>query len=327
LTAQSNSTETLRRLLESGACPDCRGHVVLAGTTEPVLICSECQTVIQDRCGVISALPRMHPLRQGAMAGGKTARRGWASGIAQDMNSKSVDYSRKYFSYHLGSRGFIIRRDLALQRLGSASKNVLEAGCGPGVISPLLAAKGSVTHGVDLSCEQLRLAAENDPRTVYVQGDLEALPYKDAAFDAVVLLGVFEYLERPAAVLAELRRVTRKGGILVVSLPNALGPVRIWTQYAYIPLSTAFKRMRGRSVPSYSRRLYTLRGFERLLKQAGFRTTFVRYFDLSLTPPPLDKISSSSVLACVDALETKLQGPLRRALAGQLMVEAQVSAR
>jgi ubiquinone/menaquinone biosynthesis C-methylase UbiE len=238
------------------------------------------------------------------------------------MDAKSDTYAGKYERRTRASGGFFTRREHALEMAGSAPGRVLEAGCGPGVVAPVLSERGIDTHGVDLSAGQLRTAAKRDPRTLYVQGDLERLPYKSAMFDTVMLLGVFEYVERPESVARELARVMKTGGRLVISVPNARGLERLWTHHVYLPSSRLAKRILGRPLPSYSRRLYSLSSLTALLEKAGLRTERASFFDLVLAAPPLDRLLGDGTPRIAAHLEKRLQGRLRRALASQIIVSA-----
>lgn len=88
---------------------------------------------------------------------------------------------------------------------------VLDAGCGEGVLVEEYAARLAI-EGVDANYSSERVAT----------GSLTALPYADATFDRALCLDVLEHLtfgEQPRA-LAELHRVLRPGGELLVSIPN-----------------------------------------------------------------------------------------------------------
>ncbi len=239
-----------------------------------------------------------------------------------DMDAKSETYVNKYERCTRASSGFFRRRELALEMAGPTPGRVLEPGCGPGVVAPLLAEQGVDTHGVDLSVGQLATAARRDPLTLYVQGDLETLPYRDDTFDTVVLLGVFEYLDQPGSVALELARVLRPGGRLIMSVPNSRGFGRRWSHNVYLPLSTLAKRALGRPVSDYGRKLYSSKGLTRLLERAELRVGEMRFFDLVLAPPPLDRMLRHSTPRLAERLERDLRGRLRQALAGQIMVSA-----
>jgi len=102
----------------------------------------------------------------------------------------------------------IVRR--WLEALPGAAR-VLDAGCGEGVLVEEYADRLRI-EGIDANYSSERVKA----------GSLTALPYPDATFDRALCLDVLEHLtfeEQPRA-LAELRRVLRPGGELLVSVPN-----------------------------------------------------------------------------------------------------------
>jgi SAM-dependent methyltransferase len=105
----------------------------------------------------------------------------------------------------------------------------LDVGCGPGVITEVMATqvgpKGSVV-GLDFNAQRL---TEARARCAYLgncrflDADLRASGLPDAAFDYVWSQFVFEYLPQPEPALAELLRVTRSGGRVVVSDVDGVG--------------------------------------------------------------------------------------------------------
>lgn len=105
----------------------------------------------------------------------------------------------------------------------------LDAGCGPGVITAVMAEvvgrQGSVL-GVDLNAQRLAEARAHCaplPQCSFLQGDLRKLELEDNTFDYVWCQFVIEYLPDPAGALAEFIRVARPGGRVVVADVDALG--------------------------------------------------------------------------------------------------------
>lgn len=84
----------------------------------------------------------------------------------------------------------------------------------------------SELHGVDPDEGRLREALSDSSftRARLVVGDGLHLPYQDEAFDKVVLSEVLEHVPDDAAVLAEVTRVTRRGGIVAISVPHRRYP-------------------------------------------------------------------------------------------------------
>ena len=74
--------------------------------------------------------------------------------------------------------------------------------------------------GVERDPDHLREAARRYPWLTVVEGDAAALPFEDGAVDAVVMLDVLEHVPEPRAVLTEVRRVLRPGGVVVLSVPH-----------------------------------------------------------------------------------------------------------
>jgi SAM-dependent methyltransferase len=95
---------------------------------------------------------------------------------------------------------------------------VLEVGCGAGY---LLAAVGSDHRfGVDLSETQLEKArARCGPGVDLRKADAEALPFADATFDRVFCSEVLEHVLHPDKVIAEIVRVTKPDGRVVLTIP------------------------------------------------------------------------------------------------------------
>ena len=98
--------------------------------------------------------------------------------------------------------------------IGSFEKNanILDVGCGEGVLVEEYSQHGWNIKGLDLNYE-----------SEFVQrGNLLSMPFDDQAFDLVLLLDVFEHLqysEQPLA-LREIKRVMKPNGLLIATIPN-----------------------------------------------------------------------------------------------------------
>jgi ubiquinone/menaquinone biosynthesis C-methylase UbiE len=101
---------------------------------------------------------------------------------------------------------------------------VLDAGCGSGPLSVALRAKGAVVTGFDSSSAMVELARRRlgENAALHVADLSRPLPFADAAFDDVVASLVLHYLQDWTAPLAELRRVLKRGGRLILSVNHPL---------------------------------------------------------------------------------------------------------
>lgn len=162
-----------------------------------------------------------------------------------------------------------IRDEGALQLLvdaagTAADDTVLDVACGPGLVACAFARVARQVTGIDLTPAMIEraqvLAAENGCSNVRFQiGDVLPLPFPDAAFSIVVSRFAFHHFQDPAAVLAEMRRVCRPGGrVVVADLMASPNPAK----------AAAFHRMEMLRDPSHARAL-TLDDLRALYRTTG----------------------------------------------------------
>ncbi|MEZ0581406.1 malonyl-ACP O-methyltransferase BioC [Erwinia sp. STN24] len=100
---------------------------------------------------------------------------------------------------------------------GREQKQVLDAGCGPGWFSKRWRSAGNRVTALDLSPAMLNEARLGDTADAYQLGDIEALPFTDAAFDVCWSNLAVQWCSDLRLALAEMRRVTRPGGQVLFS--------------------------------------------------------------------------------------------------------------
>jgi ubiquinone/menaquinone biosynthesis C-methylase UbiE len=120
-----------------------------------------------------------------------------------------------------------------------AGLEILDAGCGSGPLMEALRAEDAVVSGFDLSPAMVELARQRlgDDADVRV-ADLGApLPHPDDAFDLVVACLSLHYVKDWASALAELRRVLRPGGRLIVSIIHPTVYAVVYPEADYFALT------------------------------------------------------------------------------------------
>ncbi|MDX1593474.1 MAG: class I SAM-dependent methyltransferase [Gammaproteobacteria bacterium] len=136
--------------------------------------------------------------------------------------------------------------DLLRPRAGEC---LLDAGCGSGLFTAPVLARGARVVGLDPSLPMLSAArAALSGEFTTVAGDLRALPFADDRFDRVMSVTALEFVTDGRRAMRELFRVTRPGGTVVVATLNRLGPwARRRLQRAESDPSSLFRHARFRS--------------------------------------------------------------------------------
>lgn len=103
-----------------------------------------------------------------------------------------------------------------------SGKDVLDVACGEGYGSFYMANAARSIVGVDISQEAVQHASSTYQKSnlTFRQGSAIYLDFADASFDVVVSFETIEHLLEQAQMLAEIRRVLRQDGVLVISSPN-----------------------------------------------------------------------------------------------------------
>lgn len=143
---------------------------------------------------------------------------------------------------------------------------LLDAGCGTGANARALGELGRVT-AIDLHPRALGLAARRG-LSALARASVSALPFRDGAFDVVVSVDVLYHraVSDDAAALAELARVCRPGGVVLLWL-------------------AAYEWMRSaHDVVVHTERRYTRRSVEALARRAGLEVVRAGYANALLFP-------------------------------------------
>jgi SAM-dependent methyltransferase len=99
----------------------------------------------------------------------------------------------------------------------TAGTRLLDVACGYGHATARAAERGAAATGVDQSPAMLAVARERHPALDFREAAVQALPFDDGSFDAVVSNFLLPHLADAAAAVAELARVTAPGGRLALT--------------------------------------------------------------------------------------------------------------
>jgi SAM-dependent methyltransferase len=134
--------------------------------------------------------------------------------VDKDLMQATLDVDERHWWYR--GRRQVIRAELDALPLPPDAQ-VLDAGCGSGRTMQELEDYGTV-QGIELDEDAAELARSRGHGQVTV-GRLEQLPWPDRTFDLITSLDVIEHTPDDRATLAELLRVCRPGGWLLVTVP------------------------------------------------------------------------------------------------------------
>ena len=164
-----------------------------------------------------------------------------------------------------------------LRRLlgGDVRGRLLNVGCGTGGFNLVVEEAGARPVGVDADAEAIAICALKQEKGggAFVRAAAERLPFPDGTFDVVYCFSSIEHVESVEESVAEMVRVTRRGGLIYVHTPNAWSWYEghyklLWAPFLPAALGRLYLRARGRP----SEYLATLRR----LTPGGMRRAFAR---------------------------------------------------
>lgn len=118
-----------------------------------------------------------------------------------------------------------LRLDYIDQRAGLAGKNVLDVGCGGGILAESMAARGAHVTGIDMGEAPLEVAQlhklESGVEVTYRRTTAEQLAAEmPGSFDVVTCMEMLEHVPDPASVIAACARLVKPGGHVFLSTIN-----------------------------------------------------------------------------------------------------------
>ena len=146
-----------------------------------------------------------------------------ATGVQEDQRPHfyerfADEFDERMNRYEVAKRLRLVF-DEGLGDLNVAGRELLDAGCGTGLFSQVATERGARVTSLDVGDALLAQVARKC-NSVRVVGDVTAMPFDPDSFDVVICTEVIEHTLDPERAVAELARVLRPGGRLVVTTPN-----------------------------------------------------------------------------------------------------------
>ncbi|HEV2060662.1 MAG TPA: methyltransferase domain-containing protein [Solirubrobacteraceae bacterium] len=186
-------------LSEILVCPVCRG-------TLDDLLCSDCDRAYRSAHGVPDLTPIPPP-------DGEVQNR-WGMWEALQANGEQAYDIDPPSSLSVGDRDDV----RAFARFAQLGGRVLDVGCGPQTLPSYAAGMTGQLVGID------PLVGEQPRDFAFVKGIAEYLPFADATFDRVLFATSLDHVLSPALAIAEARRVTARGGAVIVWFGEQAAP-------------------------------------------------------------------------------------------------------
>lgn len=112
------------------------------------------------------------------------------------------------------------RAELSYSLLPEDSANIIDIGCSDGTFTNSLYKKGRKIFGIDTNEKSIASASKKFRNVKFLTGSAERLPFKDNYFDTAFLMDVLEHVENEKRVIAEVYRVLKPGGLLIITVPH-----------------------------------------------------------------------------------------------------------
>lgn len=263
----------------------------------------------------------------------KRGRAGLGRSMSRSAETSKPDVPRSSGAHQLGDT-YITSRDLertcTVHMLGQVeqllaslnghldgNQRLLDVGCGFGGLPAAIGRYLNIEeiYGVDVDPTILSEATAKGVRATQCEVGREPLPYPTEHFDLVTSFGMLDYLPHYDDALRELFRVTKPGGLVIVSLPNlASWHNRLFLLLGYQPRDIEIsKEILVGCAPHYNREpapvghlhIPTTIAFRELMEHVGFRTIIMRGARPTADPLP-------TVADWVDRMLTKSPNLARR---------------
>jgi 2-polyprenyl-3-methyl-5-hydroxy-6-metoxy-1,4-benzoquinol methylase len=156
-----------------------------------------------------------------------------------------------------------------LDGLRGSGTNLLEVGCGAGIFLAHAAKWGWVGYGLDISPQAVQMTRQSCPGATVVCAPLEKSGFSPETFDLIALWDVIEHVDDPEALLNQVRRLLRPGGMVVMETPDEGCASRALVRFIHKVTGGRVSQLRAMYYEAH--RWYFSRGaMSKLLRRVGF---------------------------------------------------------
>jgi len=251
------------------------------------------------------------------------------SGSAAYFNLVSSDYFGRYEEQSPGGYAFRVRKQRILELLDGCGGRALDVGCGPGVLVPDLLDRAFEVWGVDAAPNMINECHKNfsqEPKAHFSVGDATEIDFPAGSFDVVICAGVIDHIRDHERAIAEMLRVLRIDGTLIVAFPNFFSLSAWWRNYVFYRtvriLRPSYYALLGRPQPPALGSLATLhseRAVRRVMERNRGDVSDVVYYNFNPVVSPLDEIFPATTVRLAERLERFRAGWLKRLGCGFLV--------
>jgi len=182
--------------------------------------------------------------------------------------SYEASYSKEeimYFNNKIAERFFVLEKNLGKKK----KRSLLDVGCGEGWSLQFFKKKGWDVLGLDYSsygCEKFNPACAKNLIAGDVYTNLQTLIEKGKKFDVVWVDNVLEHVIDPEGLVGDLKKITAKGGILVIEVPNDFSVLQ-----DYLLKKNHVDRKYWVAIPDHLS-YFNKQGLENLMSSKGWKT-------------------------------------------------------
>ncbi|MBI4692174.1 MAG: class I SAM-dependent methyltransferase [Candidatus Terrybacteria bacterium] len=225
--------------------------------------------------------------------------------LKQAYYFRSIKYKDgKYLVFNRKHEGVARYLDKAIENLRHAKDKIIfcDAGCGNGIYIKYIKDNylDIEIYGFDFSEEIVKVAVNNTGVSSIIKGNLEEIPFENNKFDIILCTQVIEHLLDDKKGMAELCRVLKKGGYLVISTDNKHNFISKLLNLPNTIFSVPYKIIKAiffkKSDKYFPHKSYSIKEFKNLINSTQFKIEEISTFRFS-APFPFYKLKFARNIA------------------------------